>query len=171
MKRGYGGVLGYRYKCVEFVGILFNMILNLKSCKEKKYTRSVCLTLLFTAIGILIYFKSHPSYLRLIVICFDVLYEIFQKVNFFSSLSDLLVYFIFNNFNKTWYFDDVTTCTLLPFGSQHKINIIAFKPLNFITTNIALRSHQIHVIAIDDEDEGTAFLEPFSTMRCLYKTF
>ena len=77
MKRGYGGVLGYGYKYVEFVGILFNMILNLKSCKEKKYTRSVCLTLLFTAIGILIYFKSHPSYLRLIVICFDVLYEIF----------------------------------------------------------------------------------------------
>ena len=33
------------------------------------------------------------------------------------------------------------------------------------------RGQQIHVIAIDDEDEGTAFLEPFSTMRCLYKTF
>ena len=33
IKRGYGSILGYIEKCVGFAGMLFNMIINLKSRK------------------------------------------------------------------------------------------------------------------------------------------
>ena len=33
LSKGYGNILGYTEKCVGFVGMLFNMIINLKSRK------------------------------------------------------------------------------------------------------------------------------------------